>query len=107
MGESLAELYRRTQTSPSLEARLPEDVGDGRIARICTPHGVSLSAWEMRYHQDTPVEGAVGDELRLLFCLGEGAEWKRGGQGGGHRAAARLPVRRERRDGAHVLRRRA
>ena len=76
MGESLAELYRRTQTSPSLEARLPEEVGEGRIARICTPQGVSLSAWEMRYHRDTPVEGAVGEDLRLLFCLGEGVEWR-------------------------------
>lgn len=76
MRESLAELYRRTQMSSSLEARLPEDVGDGRIARIRTPQGISLSAWEMRYHRDTPVEGAVGDELRLLFCLGEGVEWR-------------------------------
>ena len=62
--------------SSSFEARLPEDVGDGRIARIRTPQGISLSAWEMRYHRDTPVEGAVGDELRLLFCLGEGVEWR-------------------------------
>ncbi|MBE5807700.1 MAG: helix-turn-helix transcriptional regulator [Clostridiales bacterium] len=76
MGESLAELYRRMQISPSLEARLPEDVGDGHIARVRTPQGVSLSAWEMRYHRDTPVEGAVGDEMRLLFCLGEGVEWQ-------------------------------
>ena len=76
MGGALAELYRRTQTSPRLEARLPEDVGEGRIARIRTPQGVSLSEWEMRYHRDTPVEGAVGDELRLLFCLGEGVEWR-------------------------------
>ena len=76
MRESLAELYRRTQTSPSLEARLPEDVGVGRIARICTPQGLGLSTWEMCYHRDTPVEGAVGNELRLLFCLGEGVEWQ-------------------------------
>ena len=76
MRESLDELYRRTQMSPSLEARLPEDVGDGRIAQIHTPSGVSLSTWEMRYHQDTFVEGRVGDELRLLFCLGEGVEWQ-------------------------------
>ena len=76
MGESLTELYRRMQISPSLEARLPEDVGEGRIARVSTPQGISLSAWEMRYHRDTPVEGAVGDELRLLFCLGEGVEWR-------------------------------
>jgi len=76
MRESLTELYRRTQMSSSLEARLPEDVGDGRIARIRTPQGVSLSEWEMRYHRDTPVEGAVGDEMRLLFCLGEGVEWR-------------------------------
>ena len=76
MRESLTELYRRMQISPSLEARLPEDVGDGRIARIRTPRGVSLSTWEMRYHRDTPVGGAVGDELRLLFCLGEGVEWR-------------------------------
>ena len=62
--------------SSSFEARLPEDVGDGRIARIRTPQGISLSAWEMRYHRDTPVEGMVGDELRLLFCLGEGVEWR-------------------------------
>lgn len=62
--------------SSSLEARLPEDVGEGRIARVSTPQGISLSAWEMRYHRDTPVEGAVGDELRLLFCLGEGVEWR-------------------------------
>ena len=62
--------------SSSLEARFPEDVGDGRIARIRTPQGISLSVWEMRYHRDTPVEGAVGDELRLLFCLGEGVEWQ-------------------------------
>lgn len=76
MRESLTELYRRTQMSSSFEARLPEDVGDGRIARIRTPQGISLSAWEMRYHRDTPVEGMVGDELRLLFCLGEGVEWR-------------------------------
>lgn len=76
MRESLAELYRRTQMSARMEARLPEDVGEGRIARVRTPQGVSLSAWEMRYHRDTPVEGAVGDELRLLFCLGEGVEWR-------------------------------
>jgi len=62
--------------SARMEARLPEDVGEGRIARIRTPQGISLSAWEMRYHRDTPVEGAVGDELRLLFCLGEGVEWR-------------------------------
>ena len=62
--------------SSSLDARLPEDVGDGRIVRIRTPQGISLSAWEMRYHRDTPVEGTVGDELRLLFCLGEGVEWR-------------------------------
>ena len=76
MRESLAELYRRTQMSSSLEARLPEAVGEGRIARICTPQGLSLSTWEMRYHRDTPVKGMVGDELRLLFCLGEGVEWR-------------------------------
>ena len=76
MGESLAELYSRMRISPSLEARLPEDVGDGRLARSCTPQGVGLSSWEMRYHRDTPVEGIVGDELRLLFCLGEGVEWR-------------------------------
>lgn len=76
MRESLAELYRRTQMSSSLETRLPEDVGEGRITRVSTPQGISLSAWEMRYHRDTPVEGAVGDELRLLFCLGEGVEWQ-------------------------------
>ena len=52
--------------SSSLEARLPEDVGDGRIARIRTPQGISLSAWEMRYHRDTPVEGAVG-EAKAMF----------------------------------------
>ena len=76
MRESLAELYCRTQMSPSLEARLPEEVGDGRIAQIRTPQGLSLATWEMRYHRDTPVEGMVGDELRLLFCQGEGVEWQ-------------------------------
>ena len=76
MRESLTELYRRTQMSVRMEARLPEDVGEGRIARISTPQGVSLSTWEMRYHRDTPVEGKVGDELRLLFCQGEGVEWR-------------------------------
>jgi hypothetical protein len=76
MRESLAEFYQRMQMLSSLEARLPEDVGDGRISRICTPQGVSLSTWVMRYHRDTPVEGMVGDELRLLFCLGEGVEWQ-------------------------------
>jgi len=76
MRESLAELYRRTQMSARMEARIPEDVGEGRIARVRTPQGVSLSTWVMRYHRDTPVEGMVGDELRLLFCLGEGVEWQ-------------------------------
>lgn len=76
MVNSLADWYHRTQLSTSLEASLPKDVGNGHISRISTPQGVCLSEWKMRYHRDTPVKGDVGDELRLLFCLGEGVEWR-------------------------------
>lgn len=76
MGDSLTGLYRRAQSAPCLEARLPEDIGEGRIARISTPRGVSFSEWEMRYCRETPVEGSVGNDLRFMFCLGEGVEWQ-------------------------------
>ena len=36
----------------------------------------SLSSWNMRYFRDTQVEGDVGYDMRLFFCLGEGVEWK-------------------------------
>ena len=76
MEDSLTALYRRTQSLPCFEAGFPENVGNGRITRISTPQGVSLSEWKMRYLRETPVEGPVGKDLRLLFCLGEGVEWQ-------------------------------
>ncbi len=41
-----------------------------------TPRDVSLSSWSMSYFKDTQVEGDVGYDMRLFFCLGEGVEWK-------------------------------
>ena len=76
MEDSLTGLYYQVLTSHSLETKLPENVGNGRIMRISTPRGISLSEWKMSYHRETPVEGQVGNDLRLLFCLGEGIEWK-------------------------------
>ena len=76
MGNSLNALYCRTQSMPCLEARMPADAGEGRIVRMSTPQGISFSEWKMRYHRDMPVEGRVENDLRIMFCLGEGVEWQ-------------------------------
>ena len=55
---------------------LPEKIGLGRITGLRTPQKLSLSSWNMKYYRDTQVEGCVGYDMRLLFCLGEGIEWK-------------------------------
>ncbi len=76
MNSNLQKLYQKVNSVPLMKMVLPERLGEGRIARLSTPQHLSLSSWNMKYFRDTQVEGFVGSDMRLLFCLGEGAEWK-------------------------------
>ncbi len=77
MNDELLRLYRQVQETPALEIDLPADTGKGHITRLDT-HRYSLSAWSMEFHKDTFVEGRSGNEMRLLFCTGNGVEWTSG-----------------------------
>ena len=75
MKEALSELYQLTRTAPALTVQLPPELGRGSVSCLTTTNGISLSDWMMCYERDTHVSGRTGNELRLLFCLGEGVEW--------------------------------
>lgn len=76
MNSDLRKLYQKVNSLSLTKLSLPEKIGEGRIARLSTPQHLSLSSWNMKYLQDTYVEGFVGSDMRLLFCLGEGVEWR-------------------------------
>lgn len=78
MNNNLQNLYRRIQASSALTVALPSEYGAGNISRVYTPHGMHISNWTMQYHRDTCVDGISGREIRLMFCLGDGVEWKTG-----------------------------
>lgn len=75
MEEALSQWYERAGTASALTAQLPPELGRGSVSILTTAGGLGLSCWQMRYDRDTYVSGGVGDQLRLLFCLGEGVEW--------------------------------
>ena len=79
MCNDLLTLYRQIQDTPALTVDLPEEYGKGRIVRLDT-NNFSLSSWDMVFSKDTLVKGTVQDDIRLLFCTGDGVEWatKRG-----------------------------
>ncbi len=76
MNSNLQKLYQKVKSQSLLKIGLPEKLGEGKIARLRTPQHLSLSSWNMKYLKDTQVEGSVDSDMRLLFCLGEGVEWK-------------------------------
>ncbi len=74
MNNELARMYRQIQETPAVTLALPESYGRGEISRL--ESGIfSFASWRMEFSRDTFVEGEVGGDLRLFFCLGEGAEW--------------------------------
>ncbi len=79
MCKDLLALYQQIRENPALTVDLPEKSGKGRIVRLDT-NIFSLSSWNMEFSKDTFVEGKVPDDIRLLFCTGDGVEWatKRG-----------------------------
>ena len=79
MSNDLLTLYQRIRETPALSVNLPEEYGKGRIERLDT-NSFSLSSWNLLFSKDTYVEGNVPDDMRLLFCTGDGVEWatKRG-----------------------------
>lgn len=79
MSNDLMTLYRHIREAPAMSVDLPEEYGKGRIVRLET-NTFSLSSWNLTFRKDTYVEGNVPDDMRLLFCTGDGVEWvtKRG-----------------------------
>ena len=79
MSNDLLTLYQRIRETPALSVDLPDEYGKGRIERLET-NSFSLSSWNLMFSKDTYVEGNVPDDVRLLFCTGDGVEWatKRG-----------------------------
>jgi len=74
MSKDLLALYQQIRETPALTVDLPEESGKGRIVRLDT-NTFSLSSWNMAFNKDTYVEGNVPDDMRLLFCTGDGVEW--------------------------------
>ncbi len=74
MSNDLLTLYRQIRETPALTVDLPEESGKGHIVRLDT-NTFSLSTWNMTFCKDTFVEGNVSDDMRLLFCTGDGVEW--------------------------------
>ena len=79
MNNDLLTLYQHIWETPALSVDLPEESGKGHIVRLDT-NTFSLSSWHLMFGKDTYVEGNVPDDMRLLFCTGDGVEWatKRG-----------------------------
>ncbi len=79
MSNDLLMLYQQIRETPALTVDLPDEYGKGRIERLDT-NTFSLSSWNMMFSKDTYVEGNVPDDIRLLFCTGDGVDWatKRG-----------------------------
>ncbi|MBR6706820.1 MAG: helix-turn-helix transcriptional regulator [Clostridia bacterium] len=79
MNNALLTLYQHIRETPALSVDLPEEYGKGRIERLET-NTFSLSSWNLMFSKDTYVEGSVPEDMRLLFCTGDGVEWatKRG-----------------------------
>ena len=79
MSNELLALYQQIRETPALTVELPKESGKGRIVRLDT-NTFSLSSWNLKFCKDTFVEGNVPDDMRLLFCTGDGVEWatKRG-----------------------------
>ncbi len=74
MSTDLLRLYQRIRETPALSVDFPEDAGKGHITRLDT-NAFSLSSWNMEFNKDTFVEGNVPNDIRLLFCSGDGVEW--------------------------------
>ena len=75
MRQELLRLYQKIQETPALSVNFPKEAGNGRIMRLDTKT-FSLSSWNMEFNKDTFVEGNVANDMRLLFCRGEGVEWR-------------------------------
>ena len=73
MSQDLLCLYQQIQETPALTVDFPEEFGKGRITRLDTNY-FSLSSWDMEFNRDTLVEGNVANDMRILFCAGEGVE---------------------------------
>ena len=74
MSHELLRLYQKIRETPALAVDFPKETAIGRAVRLDTST-FSFSSWEMRFHKDTFVEGNTPEEMRLLFCSGEGVEW--------------------------------
>ena len=74
MSNDLVKLYQQIQETPALSVDFPEETGKGHITRLDT-NAFSLSSWNMEFTKDTFVEGNVPNDVRLLFCSGDGVEW--------------------------------
>ena len=77
MSQDLLYLYQQIRETPALTVDFPEEFGKGRITRLDT-NSFSLSSWDMEFNRDTLVEGNVANDMRILFCSGEGVEWTTG-----------------------------
>lgn len=76
----LQDFYQQIQISPFVRTCLPDEVGRGEITRTSTKNGYQASSWKLVYDRDTDVQGTVSEGFRLLFCMGEGVEWKSEGK---------------------------
>ncbi len=74
MNTDLLRLYQQIRETPALSVDFPEKTGKGHITRLDT-NTFSLSSWDMVFSRDTFVEGNVPNDVRLLFCSGNGVEW--------------------------------
>ena len=74
MSTDLVRLYQQIRETPALSVDFPEETGKGHITRLDT-NAFSLSSWNMEFNKNTFVEGNVPNDVRLLFCSGDGVEW--------------------------------
>ncbi len=74
MSTDLLRLYQQIRETPALSVDFPEETGKGHITRLDI-NTFSLSSWDMEFNRDTFVEGKVPNDIRLLFCSGDGVEW--------------------------------
>ncbi len=92
MSTDLIKLYQKIRETPALSVDFPEETGKGHITRLDT-NTFSLSSWDMVFSRDTFVEGDVPNDVRLLFCSGDGVEW----------ASDRGPMRLDHREACFCL----
>ena len=74
MNQELQGVYQKICDTPAIAIDLPKESAEGRVVRLDTGT-FSLSSWKMAFRKDTLVEGDPPEEMRLLFCSGDGVEW--------------------------------